>query len=150
MPGDFDAGLTFYEVSPEHRGPLADQLVEIQGRCLTSPTGHDRATRRLWPALALPGTFWLIALFLVPFYAVMAVAFSGHINIFGEPIPAWNPLDWEFATFQHGRHRVDLRRLPGGVDPDRGLLVLGAGDLRRRSGIRWRTTPPGWPGSGAA
>ena len=61
---------------------------------------HDRATRRLWPALALPGTFWLIALFLVPFYAVMAVAFSGSINIFGEPNPAWNPLDWQFATFR--------------------------------------------------
>jgi ABC-type spermidine/putrescine transport system permease subunit I len=60
---------------------------------------HDRATRRLWPALALPGTLWLIALFLVPFYAVMAVAFSGSINIFGEPIPAWNPLDWQFTTF---------------------------------------------------
>jgi spermidine/putrescine transport system permease protein len=60
---------------------------------------HDRAARRLWPALALPGTFWLIALFLVPFYAVMAVAFSGSINVFGEPIPAWNPLQWQFATF---------------------------------------------------
>jgi len=60
---------------------------------------HDRATRRLWPVLALPGTFWLIALFLVPFYAVMAVAFSGSIDIFGEPVPAWNPLDWHFGTF---------------------------------------------------
>ena len=60
---------------------------------------HDRATRRLWPALALPGTFWLVALFLVPFYAVMAVAFSGSINVFGEPIPVWNPLDWQFGTF---------------------------------------------------
>ena len=62
--------------------------------------GQDRGIRRLWPALALPGTLWLIALFLVPIYAVMAVAFSGHINLFGEPIPAWNPLDWEFGTFQ--------------------------------------------------
>jgi len=53
----------------------------------------------LWPALALPGTFWLVALFLVPFYAVMAVAFSGYINVFGEPLPAWNPLDWQFDTF---------------------------------------------------
>ncbi|GAA1478854.1 ABC transporter permease [Nocardioides aestuarii] len=60
---------------------------------------HRRTTRRLWPALALPGTLWLVALFLVPVYAVMAVAFSGNINIFGEPIPAWNPLDWQFATF---------------------------------------------------
>lgn len=59
----------------------------------------DRATRRLWPALALPGTVWLIALFLVPIYSVMAVAFSGFINLFGEPIPAWNPLDWRFDTF---------------------------------------------------
>ena len=64
-----------------------------------SGADHDRATRWLWPALALPGTLWLVALFLVPFYAVMAVAFSGNINIFGEPIPAWNPLDWQFATF---------------------------------------------------
>jgi spermidine/putrescine transport system permease protein len=62
-------------------------------------SGHDRATRRLWPALALPGTLWLIALFIVPFYAVMAVAFSGRINIFNEPIPAWNPRDWELSTF---------------------------------------------------
>jgi spermidine/putrescine transport system permease protein len=61
---------------------------------------HDRTARRLWPALALPGTFWLIALFLVPFYAVMAVAFSGFINIFGEPIPAWNPLTWNFDVFR--------------------------------------------------
>ncbi len=63
------------------------------------PADHTRATRRLWPALALPGTLWLIALFLVPIYAVMAVAFSGNINLFGEPVPAWNPLDWTFATF---------------------------------------------------
>jgi ABC-type spermidine/putrescine transport system permease subunit I len=68
---------------------------------VADPTaGRDHATRRLWPALALPGTLWLIALFLVPVYAVMAVAFSGAINVFGEPIPAWNPLDWQFATFQ--------------------------------------------------
>jgi spermidine/putrescine transport system permease protein len=64
-----------------------------------SRSTHEQATRRLWPALALPGTFWLIALFIVPTYAVMAVAFSGYINVFGEPIPAWNPLDWQFTTF---------------------------------------------------
>jgi ABC-type spermidine/putrescine transport system permease subunit I len=61
--------------------------------------GHERVTRRLWPLLAAPGVFWLVALFVVPFYAVMAVAFSGTIDIYGEPIPAWNPLDWQFATF---------------------------------------------------
>jgi spermidine/putrescine transport system permease protein len=65
-----------------------------------SQARRDAATRRLWPALALPGTLWLVALFLVPIYAVMAVAFSGSINLFGEPLPAWNPLDWQFATFR--------------------------------------------------
>jgi ABC-type spermidine/putrescine transport system permease subunit I len=62
-------------------------------------TGHDRVTQRLWPTLATPGVLWLIALFLVPFYAVMAVAFSGTIDIFGQPIPAWNPFNWQFTTF---------------------------------------------------
>jgi spermidine/putrescine transport system permease protein len=53
----------------------------------------------LWPLLAAPGVFWLLALFVVPFYAVMAVAFSGTIDIYGEPIPAWNPFEWQFQTF---------------------------------------------------
>jgi spermidine/putrescine transport system permease protein len=59
----------------------------------------NRSTRRLWPILALPGTVWLILLFVVPFYAVLAVAFSGTIDINNEPIAAWNPLDWNFDTF---------------------------------------------------
>jgi spermidine/putrescine transport system permease protein len=28
----------------------------------------------------------------------MAVAFSGRINLFNEPIPAWNPLNWQSST----------------------------------------------------
>ena len=99
VPGDFDDRTHVLRGRPEHRGALASVLVGVQGRWLNQHPGHDRATRRLWPALALPGTLWLIALFLVPIYAVMAVAFSGNINLFGEPIPAWNPLDWQFATF---------------------------------------------------
>ena len=74
---------------------------------------HDRADRRLWPALALPGTFWLIALFLVPVYAVMAVAFSGSINIFDEPVPAWHPLDWQFESGD----RFTFKILPQGDRP---------------------------------
>ncbi len=61
---------------------------------------RDRATRFLWPSLALPGTAWLILLFVVPFYGIMAVAFSSQLNILGQPIPAWNPLDWNFAVMR--------------------------------------------------
>lgn len=59
---------------------------------------RDRATRFLWPSLAIPGTAWLVLLFLVPFYGIMAVAFSSQLNILGQPIPAWNPLEWNFTV----------------------------------------------------
>src|SRR5499433_1622301 len=50
--------------------------------------------RRLWPAFAMPGVLWLCLLFLVPFYAVIAVAFGTVDPIFLNPVPVWNPLDW--------------------------------------------------------
>ena len=47
-----------------------------------------------WLALlALPGVLWLTVFFLVAFYAVVAVAF-GNQNTLSEPVPFWNPLDW--------------------------------------------------------
>ncbi len=52
--------------------------------------------RRLWPAFALPGVVWLSLLFLVPFYAVIAVAFGTVDPIFLNPVPVWNPLDWNY------------------------------------------------------
>ncbi len=61
----------------------------------------DRETRRLWPVLATPGVAWLILLFVVPAYAVLAVAFSTQVNFLsGQPIPVWNPLDWDFTVFR--------------------------------------------------
>lgn len=62
---------------------------------------QDAATRFLWPSLAIPGTAWLLALFVVPFYGIMAVAFSSQLDILGQPIPAWNPLDWDFTVMQN-------------------------------------------------
>lgn len=55
--------------------------------------------RRLWPAFALPGVAWLALLFLVPFYAVIAVAFGTVDPIFLNPVPVWNPLDWNAEYF---------------------------------------------------
>jgi ABC-type spermidine/putrescine transport system permease subunit I len=54
-------------------------------------------TRRwFWPSFALPGAVWLVLLFLVPTYAVVAVAFGTTDPIFGQPVPIWNPLHWQF------------------------------------------------------
>ena len=55
-------------------------------------------TRRwFWPSFALPGVFWLVLLFLVPTYAVVAVAFGTTDPIFNQPVPIWNPLHWQFS-----------------------------------------------------
>lgn len=53
--------------------------------------------RWLWQVCALPGVVWLLLLFIVPFYAVVGVAFGELDPIFQRPIPIWNPLDWNFA-----------------------------------------------------
>jgi hypothetical protein len=36
---------------------------------------------------------WLAAFFLVAFYAVVAVGLGNITDLF-EPVPHWNPLDW--------------------------------------------------------
>ena len=55
--------------------------------------------RWLWPSLAAPGVIWLVLLFLVPLYAVLAVAMGAPDPIFGGALPAWNPLAWDPAEF---------------------------------------------------
>ena len=51
-------------------------------------------SRVFWVALAAPGMIWLILLFVVPFYAMLAIA-AGQLNvILRSPVPAWNPLTW--------------------------------------------------------
>ena len=60
----------------------------------------------MWPALAAPGVLWLVLLFVVPFYGVLAVAFGQLDPIFGNAVPVWNPLDWEFASFNEIVERV--------------------------------------------
>ena len=50
-------------------------------------------SRWLWRLVALPGVVWLSVFFLCAFYAVVAVAF-GNQDTLSQPIPHWNPLDW--------------------------------------------------------
>jgi spermidine/putrescine transport system permease protein len=67
---------------------------------MPAPAGGIVGQRRwYYPALAGPGIVWLLLLFIMPFYAIAAVAFGGRDQIFALPIPAWNPLEWQFATF---------------------------------------------------
>lgn len=64
--------------------------------------------------MAAPGTLWLIALFVVPAYAILAVAFGGIDPILRTTTPEWNPLAWDGAAMRHVLDRVihdDLRRV---------------------------------------
>jgi spermidine/putrescine transport system permease protein len=55
--------------------------------------------RLVWPGFAFPGVLWLILLFLVPFYAIFAVAMGYTDPVFNQPQPEWNPLYWDPTVF---------------------------------------------------
>jgi spermidine/putrescine transport system permease protein len=62
--------------------------------------------RLFWAALAAPGIIWLVLLFIVPFYAILAIA-AGQVNqVFGYPVAVWNPLRWSSANFTSAMHDV--------------------------------------------
>jgi ABC-type spermidine/putrescine transport system permease subunit I len=67
--------------------------------------------RWLWPLFALPGVVWLLILFLLPFYAVVGVAFGSVDPIFQTAVPAWNPLQWNTGWIS----KVLSELVPGGV-----------------------------------
>jgi len=67
---------------------------------------------RLWTVLALPGTWWLLAFFVVPFYAIAAIAFGTTDPLFNSALPVWNPLQWQFDDLREVLQRSvsgDLR-----------------------------------------
>lgn len=68
------------------------------------------ALRWIWRSLAAPGLLWLIVFFLVAFYAVVAVG-MGNVTTLFEPVPHWNPLDWNVGYLWLAIENV----LPGGA-----------------------------------
>jgi ABC-type spermidine/putrescine transport system permease subunit I len=50
----------------------------------------------------------MLVLFLVPFYAILCVAFGTIDPIFGTPTPAWNPLHWDLSTFRYVANQTFL------------------------------------------
>ena len=57
-----------------------------------------RPNRSFWILLALPGIIWLIVLFVVPFYAVLAIG-EGKFNTQTKaPVAVYNPFDWSSAN----------------------------------------------------
>ena len=65
--------------------------------------------RWLWQSLTLPGIAWLAVFFLVAFYAIVSVGL-GNVTTLYEPVPHWNPLDWNVGYLWEGLKSV----VPGG------------------------------------
>ncbi len=74
---------------------------------------------RLWAVLAIPGLAWLIAFFLIAFYAIVSVGL-GNINTLYVPLPHWNPLDWNVGYLWAGLKAV----VPGGDTFDTFLRTI--------------------------
>src|ERR1700754_3242070 len=51
-----------------------------------------------YAALATPGVLWLLLLFIVPFYAVLAIAMGKLDRLFEVPIAVWNPFEWSSSN----------------------------------------------------
>jgi ABC-type spermidine/putrescine transport system permease subunit I len=68
-----------------------------------APGGHRNS---FWGFLSLPGVAWLLALFVVPFYAIAAVAFGRVDPILRTPDPVWSPLSWDFSAINKVVDRV--------------------------------------------
>jgi ABC-type spermidine/putrescine transport system permease subunit I len=56
--------------------------------------GDKTGQNGFWIALAAPGMIWLVLLFIVPFYAVLAIAMGQLDQLFESPVAVWNPLHW--------------------------------------------------------
>ena len=63
--------------------------------------GHPpdkKQSKVFWMLLAAPGIIWLILLFIVPFYAVLAIAMGQLNRLFESPIAVWNPFGWSSSN----------------------------------------------------
>lgn len=87
---------------------------------------RNRAGTGVWAALAAPGTIWLVLLFAVPVYAILAVAFGSIDPILRTSAPEWNPLAWDFGEFRSMFGRVLDAGDLGEVFLRTGLFALAA------------------------
>ncbi|MEP7025265.1 MAG: ABC transporter permease [Actinomycetota bacterium] len=77
---------------------------ETRPRPPARPGRPAQLSKAFYVALAAPGIIWLTLLFIVPFYAVLAIA-EGQLNrLFATPIARYNPLDWSSANLIHVWH----------------------------------------------
>jgi ABC-type spermidine/putrescine transport system permease subunit I len=100
----------------------------MAARAETAPrrSGHGRG---FWIALAAPGIIWLTLLFIVPFYAMLAIAMGQLDRLFESPIAVWNPLNWSSANVINVVHDLVGSTAFAGPIVLRTILYVAAGSL---------------------
>jgi ABC-type spermidine/putrescine transport system permease subunit I len=56
--------------------------------------------RWFWPSFAVPASIWLLGLFVLPFYVILAIAFGRLDPIFLTPTPVYDPFRWRTGPFR--------------------------------------------------
>jgi ABC-type spermidine/putrescine transport system permease subunit I len=65
-----------------------------------------RRKNAFWIALAAPGIIWLALLFIVPFYAVLAIAMGKLNQLYESPVAVWNPFAWSSENLINVWHDI--------------------------------------------
>jgi ABC-type spermidine/putrescine transport system permease subunit I len=65
-----------------------------------------RQSKWFWVLIAAPGMIWLVVLFVIPFYAVLAIG-EGKLNVSTKtPVAVYNPLTWSSANLSNVIHDI--------------------------------------------
>jgi spermidine/putrescine transport system permease protein len=72
--------------------------VETAPRKTAPQARRPAGGKGFWVILALPGMIWLVLLFIVPFYAMLAIAMGQLDRLFESPIAVWDPLRWSSSN----------------------------------------------------
>lgn len=85
--------------------------------------------RAIWRLFAAPGLIWLLAFFILPFFAVLAVAMGTTDPLFLSPEPVWNPLRWNIDNFRFVAEQLFAADAPFRVVLLRTLAYVGVATL---------------------
>jgi ABC-type spermidine/putrescine transport system permease subunit I len=87
-------------------GRATDRIGRRRRRAATASGIELLYPRGFWALLAAPGLLWILAFFVVAFYAIIATATSTRLSLLQTVIPEWNPLYWQPDSFSYVAHQV--------------------------------------------
>ncbi len=90
----------------------------LNGPNAPSKPGKPRKQNGFYAALAAPGILWLLLFFVVPFYAVLAIALGKLDQLYESPVAVWNPLEWSSSNV------IDVARDIAGSTSFAGPIVV--------------------------